>query len=391
MSGQTLIIECGVAETRAALIGDDRTLRFWFGPARGDERKDNAPRPGRRFAGRVRAVNKALAAAFVDIGDGRESYLPVKKPYAEEITEGALIATSIKAPPRQDKGALLRYSSGDGRLSKPGRLEPIEDAAVEAAKQIGGEAEAVIVDDGRAAAALKAAALDALVEHEERPLSLFEKYGADAELEAAFERAAPISGGGRLVIDETEALTAMDVDTGRLTAPSPTRLREKIAIAAAREAARQVGLRNIGGHVVIDFPSLDTKASRDRFCEALRGAMDTIKGAGAMSFSKSGLFSFTAPHSAQSLLERFTEPEPSAPVSGRRFTLDWQAKAALRRLEKRLRAAPTARVHLRVGAKLCAYFNRRPVWADRLGARYGARFDIVMIDALEARGYDVSE
>ena len=392
MSERTLIIECGVAETRAALMEDERALSFWFGPARGDEEKDNAPRAGRRFAGRVLTVNKALTAAFVDIGDGRDSYLPIKKSYAEAISEGALLIAGVRAPPRQDKGAVLKFLSADASAgAKPGRIEPFDDPAVEAVKQICNGAGAIIIDDGRAAAVLKAAYAGAAIDYEERPINLFERYGADAELEAAFEPIAPIPGGGRLVIDETQALTAIDVDTGGLTASSPTRLREKIAIAAAFEAARQVSLRKLGGHVVIDFPSLESKRSKERFREALRRAMGDIKAAAAMSFSKSGLFSFTAPHAAQSLLERFTEETLSAPINGRRFILDWRAKAALRRLEKRLRTSPSARVQLRVGRDLGAYFNGHPIWADRLGARYGRRFDIELTDKLEPRDYDLSE
>ena len=150
-------------------------------------------------------------------------------------------------------------------------------------------------------------------------------------------------------------------------------------------------LRNIGGRIVIDFPTAETKASRDRLGAAVRETLNVIEGVGSLSFAKSGLCSFTAPHRAQSLLERFTEPAPAEPVAGRRFTLDWQAKAALRRLEKRLRAAPTAQVHVVVGAALGRYFNARPIWTDRLRDRYGARFFLATSESMGERDYDLSE
>lgn len=391
MNGRVLIIECGAAETRAALIDNDRVRRFWFGPARGDEAADGAARAGRRFAGRVTAVDQSLGAAFLDIGDGLDGYLPIKKACREKITEGALIAVFVKSPPRQGKGAALKFLDEDVPNRKPGRIEPIEDAAVEAARAIGAGAQRIIVDDGRARAALSAAELKAEIDHEDHLSSLFEACGADAELESAFAPAVPISGGGNLIIDETQALTAIDVDTAGLAASSPARLREKIAVAAAFEAARQIGLRNIGGHVAIDFPSLDTKASRDRFREKLRAALSQIDGAGALSFSKSGLCSFTVPHHAQSLLERFTEPASNDPVPGRRFTLDWRAKSALRRLEERLRAAPRAKLRLVAGVGLSNYLNRHPVWLDRLRDRCGARFEVVTDKQVETRTFDLSE
>ena len=49
-----LIVECGAAETRAALLKDDKVWKFWFGPARGDEASDNFPAAGRRFAASLR-------------------------------------------------------------------------------------------------------------------------------------------------------------------------------------------------------------------------------------------------------------------------------------------------------------------------------------------------
>lgn len=391
MNGPVLIIECGVAETRAALMEDERVRRFWFGPARGDEAADGAASAGRRFAGRVRSIDQSLNAAFVDIGDGLDAYLPVKKSYRDNVTQGALIAVLVKSPPRQNKGAALKFLDESVGVRKPGRLEPVDDAAVEAARAIGAGARTILVDEGRARTALAAAQIDAEIRHEEHPVSLFEAYGADAALEAAFDPVAPIPGGGCLIIDEAQALAAIDVDTAGLAASSPTRLREKIAAAAAFEAARQISLRNIGGHVVIDFPSLETRASRDRFREKLGAALNGVEGAGALSFAKSGLCTFTVPHRERSLLERFTEPAPADPLPGRQYTLDWLARSALRRLEERLRAAPRARMRLVAGGALSGYLNRRPVWVDRLRDRYGARFDIAADEKMKARRFDLSE
>lgn len=392
MSECILIIECGVAETRAALIEKERVMRLWFGPARGDEAQDGSARAGRRFAGRVTAIDKSLGAAFVDIGDGFDAYLPLRKSYKDKIAQGAMIVVAVKSPPRQSKGAALKLLADEKTdFKKPERLAPIEDAAVEAAQAIGGAAQAIIVDDGRARAALVAAGLDKEIRHEDHPVSLFEAYGADGELEAAFDPIAPIPGGGRLFIDEAQALTAIDVDTGGLAASSPARLREKIAVAAAFEAARQIMLRNIGGHVVIDFPSLETKASRERFREKLRTALNGIAGAGAVSFSRSGLCSFIVPHYQRSLLDRFTETAPADPLPGRRHTLDWLARSALRRLEERLRAAPRAKMRLVAGKALAGYLGRHPVWLDRLRNRYSARFDIMADKDKEERSFDLSE
>ncbi len=388
-----LIIECGVAETRAALLVDDQVWKFWFGSARGDEALDNFPRAGRRFAGRVKTVDKSLNAAFVDLGPkttgGADAFLALKKNNEAHCIDGALVEVEIKAPPRQSKGAALRFIA-PLKEGMPGRLPPVADAVVEAAQIIGEAADEILVDDGAALRALQAAGFEN-VRHESHPVSLFAKFNADQDFDAAFDRIVSLQGGGRLVIDEAQALTAIDVDTGGLSASSPARLREKIAFAAAGEAMRQISLRNIGGHIVIDFPDIPGDAGRKRFQEHLRKMIVRLDGAGAASFSRSGLYSFTAPHQALSLLDRFTEEDAAAPVAGRRFTLEAGAKMAVAALERRLRSAPAAHFRLFTGAALAGYLSENDIWCARLTDRYGPRFDILTDDKTGDRSFDLTE
>lgn len=390
MSGVALIVECGVAATRGARIENGRVTRFWFGAARGDEREDAAPTAGRRFAGRVRSVNRALNAAFVDIGDPVDAFLPLGKNQAPPFSEGALISVKIKSSPRQGKGALVKYLDAAPPSGGPGRLAPFHDAAIEAAAALGEGADRIVVDDGEASAALRAAGA-APVEHEARSVALFELYGAERALEEAFDRVVPLRGGGRLVIDEAQALTAIDVDTGGLEASSPARLREKIAFAAADEAVFQIVLRNIGGHAAVDFPSIGDKAGKARFRDHLAAAVGRIEGAGAFGFSKSGLFCFTVPHKEDSLLDRFTEQGLTGPAPGRRFTADWIAKTAVRSLEHRLRAAPRSRLKLRLGVEIYARIAAEAAWTERLRKRSGPHFELVEDNKLQERGFDLVE
>lgn len=390
-----LIIECGVAQTRAALFEDGVVIRLWFGPARGDEAADQAPRAGRRFFGRVKSINKSLNAAFVDIDDGLDAFLPLKKNTEGHVAEGAVVGVTVKSPPRQGKGAVLKFEPDlELQDAAPGRAPPFEDAVIEAVHAIGANATKIVIDDAAARAGLAAAGLKADIQYEEHFEALFDDYGASDALETAFDNTVSLKGGGRLIIDEAQALTAIDVDSAGLGASSPARLREKMAFAAADEALRQVCLRNIGGHVVIDFPAIGSKNARTRFRAHLEKALCLIDGAGGAgggSFSKSGLFSFTAPHHAQSLIERFTEETQSDPVSGRRFTIDWQAKSALRACEHRLRAGPRVKLKLAAGAELFDFLNAHKIWIERLADRYGPRVEITAGEKLEERGFDLSE
>lgn len=383
------IIECGVAETRAALLINDIVWKVWFGPARGDETADQFPRAGRRFAARVKRVDQGLGAAFLDLGDGRDAFLPLKKSNVAACVEGALLAVDVKSPPRQDKGALLRFVS-DLDSGAPGRLPPFTDPVLDAGEAVAGDVDELLVDEGAARRVLQAAGFQAAV-HETHPVSLFAANGVDAELAAAFDRIAPLPGGGFLVIDEAQALTAIDVDTGGLAASSPARLREKIAFLAADEAVRQISLRKIGGHIVIDFPEITSDTGRKRFRDYLHKALSRLEGAGAASFSKSGLFSFNAPHRELSLLDRFTETAACDPLAGRRFTVDTLAKRAIAALERNLRSAPSARYQLILREDVNAFLAARPQWIERLMERFGPRFVISAAMAKMEQGFELSE
>lgn len=340
----------------------------------------------------MKTVNRSLNAAFVDIGDGLDGYISINGKNEAHLVEGALVISVVKAPPRQGKGAVLKFVDEplDG-VDTPGRLGPFDDAALEAVHVLGGGAARILIDDGAAQATLAAVLPEISIKHEAHFEALFEAHGAEAALEQAFERVVHLQSGGRIVIDEGEALTAIDVDTGALRAASPARLREKIAFAAADEIMRQIPLRNIGGHVVVDFPPISPPPVRARFAEHLAQAAERVPGLGARSFSKSGLFSFTAPHKAQSFMERFTEVAAAEPTPGRRFTLGWRAKSAVRALEHRLRTAPSVRCRLRVALDLDAYLKDKSAWTGRLSERYGARFEIEADERLKEREFELSE
>ncbi|GJL90767.1 ribonuclease E/G [Hyphococcus sp.] len=385
-----LIIECGAAETRAALLIDGKVWKFWFGPARGDEETDTSPRPGRRFAGRVLRVDNSLRAAFIQIGGTLDGFLTINKTNAPHCVEGAMASVEIKTPPRQQKGAVLRFVGPLDATVKPGRLPPFLDSALEAVRAFGAEVDEVAIDDGDAARVLTVQGVQNVV-HEAQRAPLFARFEIDAALDAAFRRDVPLIGGGALTIDETQALTAIDVDTGDLTASSPERLREKIAVAAMSEAIRQISLRNIGGHVVIDLPKIKGDSGRKKLQQHIHKELSRLDKVSAAGFSKSGLFSFVLPHLESPLLERYAEEGRCQPQSGRRFKLDFLARRALGELENHLRATPSGKFQLAIGAALEGYLTKHAHWCERLRAKYGSRFEITPSATCGERSHDISE
>jgi len=104
-----------------------------------------------------------------------------------------------------------------------------------------------------------------------RQLDIFEAFGLEGEIEHLLQPKVWLRSGGSLVINQTEALVAIDVNTGRYV--GSTDLEEtalRINLEAAKEVARQLRLRNLGGIVVVDFIDLEEEAHRDELLEALR-------------------------------------------------------------------------------------------------------------------------
>lgn len=380
-----ILIECGAAETRAALLVGDEVIRFWFGPARGDESLPRPPQPGDRFLGRVRSVSKPLAGAFVDLGEGPEGFLPFGKNAAPH--EGAAVAVLVKRAAIGEKGPLLALSTEDAAagVAAPARLGEPVDAALQAARALGA-AEEISVDQPEALAALRGA--------ENAPVAVVEKIFGDAEeaLAASLERVVWLNAGARMIFDETEAVTAVDVDAGSAAHNATGRLNDKVNAAAADRLFSELSRRAVGGRVIVDFLPPSGADARQKLMEQIRAAKRGVCECRLGRLSVDGLFDLTAPRDGPSLLDRATEPAGEGwPRAGRRFTLDWQAKGAIRALEQALRSAPNARINLVAGEELGAYLMRYPQWLDRLSARFGARADIVVRNSLKERAFDVAE
>lgn len=108
------------------------------------------------------------------------------------------------------------------------------------------------------------------------PASLFDSRDVDEAVEAALFPRVPLPSGGGLVIESTEALTAVDVNSGRFTqGVDPADSARRTNLEAAEEVARQIRLRNIGGVIIIDFIDLEDEASWQEILDRLAGGFVT--------------------------------------------------------------------------------------------------------------------
>lgn len=137
------------------------------------------------------------------------------------------------------------------------------------------------------------------------PLSLFERFHVTEQLAKALDRMVWLPSGGSLVIERTEALTVIDVNTGRNVGSSS--LEETVLhnnLEAAEEIARQLRLRDIGGIIVIDFVDMEVKENRDRVVKAFRSALSRDKTrTQVFNISELGLVEMTRKRIGEGLLE----------------------------------------------------------------------------------------
>ncbi|MEE2789488.1 MAG: Rne/Rng family ribonuclease [Myxococcota bacterium] len=150
----------------------------------------------------------------------------------------------------------------------------------------------------------------ARVRHHNRKESLFDAYGLEVELNRALSRKVWLASGGYLIIDQTEALTAIDVNTGRFVGKrnlADTIL--KTNLEAVDEIVRQLRLRNIGGIIIIDFIDMDAEASRQRVYSNLSLALEKDRArTNTLKVSDLGLVEMTRKRVRESLIHSVSEP-----------------------------------------------------------------------------------
>ena len=148
------------------------------------------------------------------------------------------------------------------------------------------------------------------VVHYENEVSLLDAYGVEGEISRALEKKVWLRSGGYIIIETTEALTVVDVNTGRYVGRKD--LEEtifKTNMEAAKEIAYQLRLRNIGGIIIIDFIDMEQESHREDVFNALQEAVKKDKSrANILKVSEFGLVQMTRKRDRENLSQMMCEP-----------------------------------------------------------------------------------
>jgi ribonuclease G len=150
------------------------------------------------------------------------------------------------------------------------------------------------------------------VEYYEQEEPIFDAYGIEVEISRALGKRIWLKSGGYIVIEETEALVAIDVNTGRFVGKgNPDDTIYKTNLEAVKEIAYQIRLRNLGGIIIIDFIDMDRESDRDKILQAFKESLSKDRAkTNILSISELGLIEMTRKRVRENLSRKMGEPCP---------------------------------------------------------------------------------
>ncbi|HEV2420145.1 MAG TPA: Rne/Rng family ribonuclease [Candidatus Acidoferrales bacterium] len=189
---------------------------------------------------------------------------------------------------------------------------------------------------------------------------IFEEFGIQQEIDKGLRPKVWLKSGGYIVINHTEALVAIDVNTGKFVGRGSNRLEDTIVrtnIEAVKEIVRQIRLRDLGGIIIIDFIDMEERRNRDKVMAALEDALKADRAPSkVLRFNEFGLVAITRKRTKQALERTLCQPCPYCTGSGMVKsipTLCYEIQSEARKMAPEIDAASlTLRVHPEIAKAL---------------------------------------
>jgi ribonuclease E len=221
---------------------------------------------------------------------------------------------------------------------------------------------------------------------------LFRRYNVDAQLDSMMSTRVTLKSGGYIIINSTEALVAIDVNSGRSTRErNIEETAVKTNIEAAQEVARQLRLRDLAGLIVIDFIDMDenrnNRAVEHKIKECLKSDRARIQ---IGQISHFGLMEMSRQRLRPSLLESSSDPCPTCGGSGIVYSIESAAMRALRALEDEALRGHFTEVSIFVPSPITLYLlNQKRSSITSIEERYGLNIHVRSDDTLIAPDFRV--
>ncbi len=211
---------------------------------------------------------------------------------------------------------------------------------------------------------------------------IFDHYHIEPALRLAVARRVPLRSGGSLVIDQGEALTAIDINTGSFTNTGSGNLEDTVTannLEACEEVARQLRLRNIGGIIVIDFVDMDKEGNRRKVWDAFHKALSRDRArTNVTKISELGLVEMTRKRTRESLVQLLTEPCPTCEGSGVVKSVETVAYEILREVRRSGMTVENEKIELECAPRVAEILSRQERdYLDSLEKRFQKLITVV--------------
>ena len=224
------------------------------------------------------------------------------------------------------------------------------------------------------------------------PVSLFQRYGVEDQLSAMYSPEVQLKSGGYLVINPTEALVSIDINSGRSTREHGIEATAvKTNMEAAAEIARQLRLRDMAGLVVIDFIDMDRTGNVRKVERAMRDALKNDRARIQVGrISSFGLMEMSRQRLRTGVLEASTKVCPHCEGTGLVRTASSAALSVLRLLEEEAAKGKASQITLRTSQEACIYvLNSKRHEIEDIEQRYGVSIEIVPDGETEGARMDI--
>lgn len=230
-----------------------------------------------------------------------------------------------------------------------------------------------------------------LIRYAERT-PIFSRYDLERQIERIYDRTVQLPSGGSIVIDSTEALIAIDVNSGRSTkAASQEETAIQTNLEAASEVARQLRLRDIGGLVVVDFIDMWGRRNQRKVEQALREALKSDKARSTVGrISDNGLLEINRQRIQQAVLLRTSRACPTCSGTGRIASPELVGLNLMRRIEARAASGFAGKVKIALHPELADAFqnSRRRDIAD-LEQEFGLKIEVTASNRLHRSDLEI--
>jgi ribonuclease G len=214
--------------------------------------------------------------------------------------------------------------------------------------------------------------------------AIFEEFGIDKELAKTYKRRVNLYSGGDIMIEHTEAMTVIDVNSGKTVERDQERNAYKTNMEAMREAAKQIRLRDLGGMIIIDFIDMGDESNRKKLFNEMKKELSRDRAKTVIyPVSQLGLMQITRQRINQNISEKLTESCPTCKGSGRITSKTVLINEIDRWLKNFRRTSNEFRLILNVHNSIANYLTEGS-WSliSKLMIKYFARIKVQQSDSI---------